>query len=60
VNVDEVITRLTEAASMDAAYEVARTVPRKMLLEVADQLYVEADGHGTEWIRWAVVKEARA
>jgi hypothetical protein len=60
MDVDEIITRLTEAGSMDAAYGIARTVPRKMLLQVADQLYVEADGHGTEWIRWAVIKEARS
>jgi hypothetical protein len=57
--IDDIITRLTEAASMDAAYDVARTVPRKMLLKVADQLHIEADGHGAEWIRWAITKEAR-
>jgi len=60
MNVDDIITRLTEAATTGEAYEVSRTVPRKLLVKVADQLYVEHDGHGTEWIRWAVVKEARA
>jgi hypothetical protein len=60
VNVDEIITRVTEAESIDSAYGIIRSVPYKMLRKVADQLHIEADGHGAEWIRWAVVKEAKA
>jgi hypothetical protein len=60
MNVDEIITRLTEADSEGTAYVIARTIPLKMLRKVADQMYIETDGHGADWIRKAVIKEARA
>jgi hypothetical protein len=59
--VNDIITRITEAETAGAAYAVARSVPRRLLLVIADQLHINyAYDHGTEWVRWAVVKEARA
>lgn len=60
MTVDDVITRITKAPSYEVANAIMRTVPRKMLLEVADQLHIETEGHGLQTIRTAVIKEARA
>lgn len=57
--VDDAITRITEAKSESAAKVVAHALSHRLLFAVADQLYIETEGHGTSWIRNAVVKEAR-
>jgi hypothetical protein len=58
--VDEIITAITHAATMADAAEIMRTVPGAMVRTVADQLHIEADGHGLPWLRRAAVQEARA
>jgi hypothetical protein len=57
---DDVITRITEADSEEAAYTIMLSVPVRIVMQVADQLYVQTEGRGTNWIRRAVVREARA
>jgi hypothetical protein len=58
--VDDWVTAITNAASDDAALTMLRSAGPKMLAELADQLYIEADGHGPAWQRRAIVREARA
>jgi len=58
--VDEAITRITDAKDDTTAMEIASRLGHRLLFAVADQLYVDAEGHGTQWVRNAVVKEARA
>lgn len=58
--IDEVITRITDAPTDGVAHEIMRSVPHLLLLKVADQLYVETEGHGDQAIRIRIVKEARA
>lgn len=58
--VDDAITRITEAADEETAKAIVHALPHRVLFAVADQLHIETAGHGTQWIRNAVVKEARA
>jgi hypothetical protein len=58
--VDEVIAKITEAPDDETAMAIIRAASRRMKLAVADQLYVDAIGHGDTWICNAIVKEARA
>jgi len=58
--VDEAITRIVEAKDENKARAVVQTLTHRVLFAVADQLYVETEGHGTQWVRNEVLKEARA
>jgi hypothetical protein len=58
--VDEIIAKITEAPSDEAALAIIKAATRRMRFAVADQLYVDAIGHGDVWICNAIVKEARA
>lgn len=58
--VDDAITRITEAEDDNKARAIAEALGHRVLLAVADQLHIKAEGHGTAWVRNAVVKEARA
>ncbi|HWI69472.1 MAG TPA: hypothetical protein VNS88_14050 [Nitrospiraceae bacterium] len=58
--VDEAITRITEAGDDNKARAIAQVLGHRVLFAVADQLHIETEGHGTSWVRNAVVKEARA
>ena len=58
--VDDAITLITKAKDEDAAKAIVRALPHRVLFAVADQLYIETKGRGTQWIRNAVLKEARA
>lgn len=58
---DDIITRLVQAPGTDAATAViAGVTSRALLLEVADLLHIDADGHALPWVRKAIVTEARA
>lgn len=58
--VDDVITRITGACNDHLAKMIVKTLPHRVLFAVADQLYIETEGHGTQWVRNAVLKEARS
>lgn len=58
--VDKTITLITCAPTEEKAKAIVHSLTRRMLLAVADQLYIETEGHGPQWIRNAIVKEARA
>lgn len=58
--VDDAITRITEAKDEFAAKWFVQTIPHRVLFAIADQLHIETEGHGTQWVRNAVLKEARA
>lgn len=58
--VDDAITRITEAPSDEIASMITHALPHRVLFAIADQLYIETEGHGTQWIRNAVVREVRA
>ena len=57
---DSIITMVTEATTPRDALAVLKGIPSATLLAVADQLYVEADGHGAAWLRRGIVEAARA
>ena len=57
--VDDAITRITEAKDREMAKAIAHTLSKRVLFAVADQLHIETKGHGTTWVRNAVIKEAR-
>ena len=57
--VDDAITRITEAGN-DTKARAPRNLTHRVLFAVADQLHIETEGHGTQWVRNAVLKEARA
>ena len=58
---DDIITQITQAPTSAHALAIASGVrSRKLLLAVADLLYIEADSKTTDWLRKAIVKEARA
>jgi hypothetical protein len=56
--VDEIISEVTSAPSRNAALRYMASVPRSMVLTVADQLYVEPYGR-TDRLRAECVDEAR-
>jgi len=58
--VDVAITLITEAGTENKAREIVGRLSHRVLFAVADQLHIETNGHGTSWVRNAVVKEARA
>jgi hypothetical protein len=58
--VDQVITDITVAASDADAIAILRNVPSAILMRVADQLYIDADGRSFSYIRKAIVAEARS
>jgi hypothetical protein len=58
--VDQVITDVTVAASDTDAISILRNVPSAILMRVADQLYIDADGRSFSYIRKAIVAEARS
>lgn len=57
---DDVITQVTRAPSDAAAVDIMRMQSRAMVLAVADQLYVESDGHSLATVRRDIVREARS
>jgi hypothetical protein len=58
---DDIITKVTEASTAVEALAIMQDVPRSLLLAVADQLFIDdPDGHGSPWLRKAIVEEARA
>jgi hypothetical protein len=60
MDTDTIITRVTGAGSIQAARDFIGDVPPASVRAVADQLHIEAEGHGLPWIRNAIVSEARA
>lgn len=61
MTVDEVITEVTEVPGHTEASQVMRAIrSRQLLLAVADQLYIDPEGHSSDWLRKAIVTEARA
>ena len=60
MTVDDVITKITEAPNDSMAKAIMRSVPHKLILQVADQLHIETEGHGDGWLRTEIVREARA
>ena len=58
--VDDIITEVTEAATSEDALAILATVPRRMLLVLADQLYIENVPARTSSLRVAIADEARA
>lgn len=58
---DDIITRLTQAASEEEAQAIADSVRSRALLdEVADLLYTDSYGRSPAVIRKAIIREARA
>lgn len=58
--IDDIITMITEEDTDEDALSVIRTIrTRKLLDQIADQLHIDSEGHDAEWIRKAIVKEAR-
>ena len=57
---DTIITAITEAPTTAGALDLIATYSRGVILATADQLYIEAAGHGMAWVRHHVVTEARA
>ena len=57
---DMIITAITEAPTTADALNLIATYSRGVILATADQLYVDAAGHGMAWVRHHVVTEARA
>lgn len=60
VTTDDVITQITEAPTEADAVRIMRMQSRPMVLAVADQLFVEAEGHGLAIVRRECVTEARS
>lgn len=60
VTADDLITRVTEAATRKDAQAILAGVSRATLLAVADQLYIEPCGHGLPCLRASIVAEARS
>jgi hypothetical protein len=58
--VDDIITRVTQAPDEAAALSALDGVPRSMLMTLADQLYIDAQGRSSAVVRRAIAKEARA
>ena len=57
---DDIITRITEAPTEADALAALASVPRAMLLAVADQLYIDPYGRSSAVVRRAIVAEARS
>lgn len=57
---DIVIEHVTGARTDAAALAVVSKYPPRVLRAVADQLYIDPEGHGAAWLRKAIVAEARA
>ena len=57
---DDVITAVTEAASLAEARSIVCATPPRTLAEVADILYIDADSHSAPWLRAEIVREARS
>lgn len=57
---DSIVTDITQAPCEEIALALLSRTPPAMLAEIADLLYIEADGHATPWIRKAIVSEARS
>jgi hypothetical protein len=56
---DDIITKITNAASKDEAMHIINAVPRDLLEKVADLLYIEPEGVSTLFLRREIVKTAR-
>lgn len=54
------ITELTQAAGDEAAQAIAGAAKIRVVRAAADLLHINAEGHGTPWLRRAVAREARA
>lgn len=58
---DDIITQVTQAPTGHGALAVLEMLASPAMLRViADQLHIEAEGHGNPWIRRAIVREARS
>jgi hypothetical protein len=57
---DDIITRITEAATEADALAVLAGVPRALLDTVADQLYIDSYGRSPAVVRRAIAAEARS
>lgn len=57
---DDVITLVTEAATPAAARAIVRATPPRLLGQVADLLYIDADHHSAPWLRVQIIREARS
>ena len=60
VTADDIITRIMQAPDETAALAALDGVPRSMLMTLADQLYIDAQGRSSAVVRRAIAKEARA
>jgi hypothetical protein len=60
MDVDKIITAITEAPDEASALATLAGVPRATLLAVADQLYLDAYGRASATVRRAIVNEAGA
>ena len=60
MTVDDVITGITEAPTSDEALAILERIPRRLLAEVADQLYVDTWCKSLASVRVACLQEARA
>ena len=60
MTVDDMITKITEAPTEQAAKAIMQSVPRRIVLQMADQLHIDMWGHGTVWTINEVIKEARS
>lgn len=60
VNVDDVITAITDAPTAEKALEIMAGIPAPMVRTVADQLHIDPAGHGIPWLCDAIVGEAKS
>jgi hypothetical protein len=56
---DTVVTHVTQARTDAQALAIVRKYRPRILREVADLLYIDADGHGVAWLRQEIVRQAR-
>lgn len=60
ITADDIITKITEAATEAEAVDIMRMQSRPLVLAVADLLFVEADGHSLATTRRESVRAARS
>jgi hypothetical protein len=60
MDVDTIITKITEAIDETSALAVLDGIPRVTLDAVADQLYIDSYGRSSAVVRRAIVREGRS
>jgi hypothetical protein len=61
VDVDTIITQVTEAPSTAHAWDVMNAIRSPFTLRaVADQLYIDPEGHSLRTLRGMIIQEARS